>query len=266
MNRRSRRRLLRPFIRAIGRLGRHFPRLALTISDLVAGITAPFRRHSPRRLRELFPHLSSAEASRLMREILARELRSQVITTFRKDSLARICRFDSATAAIERPFILGTFHIGPMFALGPLLATVEHDEAHIVRAYGGDLAGAREFHRALSTVKQAGSIAVPLDPYRASRMDVPFFDHRIGIARGAFALSRLSGAPILPALFVWRGHEIHLVLGEKVAVPRGDTPEEALEYERAAAGTVVRWLEQYLRGSLPDLGLRVVNPLRDDPT
>lgn len=260
-----RRRPLRPLIRALGLLGRRSPHLALAIADLAGRFTAPFRRHSPRRLRQLFPHLTAGQASRLMRDILAKELRSQVIASFDGPALAAICRFGPQLEAIERPFILATFHIGPMLAIGQLLATEEADDRHIVRAYGGELQGAREFHRGLMAVKRNGIAGVLLDPRRASMISVPFFDDHIDLARGAFALSRLSATPILPSLFVWRGREIHLVLGERIPVDGGATTEEALENERTAAAAVARWLEQYLRGSLEDLGLRVLSPLRYRP-
>lgn len=262
MSVRLRRLLVQPLYQLLGYAARIAPRMALAAADAAGRASAPFRSDTPGRLQELFPHLTAQEAARLLRHILAMEVRNQMLPAMGRRAVGRIARFAGKIESLELPAILVTFHIGPMLALGRLLDG-EEDNRPIVRSYGRELSGARELHRALTTLRETRLLGVAVDSWRAARVDVPFFDTTMGIARGAFALSRIARVPLVPALFVWRGWEIDVVLGEPVAPPAPSaSQEESLESERQTAAAIVVWLEGYLRGSLRDLGLRAIRKRR----
>jgi lauroyl/myristoyl acyltransferase len=70
-----------------------------------------------------------------------------------------------------------------------------------------------------------------------SHLEVPLMGRKVGLARGAFALARASGAPIVPLTARWRGAAVEIVAGEPL--PPGD------EQETAAA--FARWIEARVR-------------------
>lgn len=239
-------------------MGGRRPAIALALADRLGKLSAPFRRHASAELQEMYPDLTKREAARLFRYMLAMEMRSQVIASVHGAGRRALFR-PTAVESIERPAILATFHLGPLLALFSLLEAMEA-EVYVVKAFGGAQAGARELHRGLSVLDRRGIVVVPVDPASGTFLDVEFFGRTLRMARGAFALARLSGAPLIPTLVVWRGQEIDLMLGEAIQPQAGDLPGGAIEHERVMATKLASWLEGHLRAHREDVGLRALKP------
>ena len=243
----------------LGRAGRRFPVPALALADLVGRASAPFRQHSAASLRQVYPHLSKVGAWRMLTRVLGRDLRDQVVASMRQSKgLWRICRFREALADLRPPLVIVSFHIGPLHAISDLAGRLANDRLVVV-ARGEETLGARQLYEGVRILRKGGVVALALDAGPASFVEVGIFGRRTSLARGAFALSRLTGVPIVPLLLVWRGYEIHVALGEPIPPPEsGATQEEAIDSERRAAERVAAWLEEYLRTSPQDVGLRVL--------
>lgn len=241
-------------VRALRGVGIVMPRFSLVLAGLTGKASAPFRRVSTREVRGLYPTLSEREAARLLRHVLAMELRSKLLAGFRERNLLALVRGLDLDEAVTPPMILATFHVGPLFAL---LAALAHFETpvYVMRRLRGSQHGAAELLRGLKALDGGGVVAVPVDPTRAATITVQFFGKPLVLARGAFSLARISGVPVLPVLPVWRGYEASAVFGEKLHAPSGMAVEAA---ERFLAEGVIRWLEDYLRHHPEDIGIRTL--------
>lgn len=245
--------------------GQRWPGLTLRAADLLAP-TSRQRLGIPSadELRALLPHLSPTEARAVSGSILRSEVRQNVLIYWwvrsGRPGLRQLIREVHVPALPKPPLIVGTFHLGPLTALGAALETsIGPVFASVERRRVGASAATRErrrtrtFYESARFLRAGGSVVMPLDPFVASSFRVPFFGGTAPIARGAFALSRITGAPIVPMVARWRGTRVELVAGTPLAAADGPEREQALAAETA------RWLEDYLRASPEEISLRILD-------
>ena len=248
-------------------VGQRWPRFTLRAADLFAP-TSRGRLGIPSadELRRLLPHLSPQLARAVSRSLLRSEVRQDVLIHWWERNgrlgLRELVRNASVPTLPKPPLIVATFHLGPLTALGailearigPVLAPIERRslDSEEVR----ERRRTKTFYEAARFVRAGGSVVIPLDPYVASSIRVPFFGGTAPLARGAFALSRATGAPIVPIVARWRGTNVELVAGEPFVAAGG--PDE----ERALAEATARWLENYLRANPEAISLRVLDLMR----
>jgi lauroyl/myristoyl acyltransferase len=236
------------------------PHFALRGADLLAPAARPFRRVPPAAdLHELFPQLTPEQVHALRTHVLRTFVRSEVLAMWlRRRGRAAVRSILASTvppALPAGPLIAGTFHMGPLHALGaaleslptPLLAL--RISRHARDAAANEQHRAAKFYEAATWLRSGGVVLMALDPQHATRIPVPFFGRTLGLARGAFALSRMTGAPIVPIVARWRGTRVEVVAGQPLE--GGD--------ERELAAAAARWLEAHLRAFPDEISLRILD-------
>jgi lauroyl/myristoyl acyltransferase len=178
---------------------------------------------------------------------------------------------DPALDRLRPPLIVASFHVGPFQALGAVLRSLEGRPVIVSREqfmgrpditmlHEGDDEGqrARTLNRALAALRSDGVLLVMLDGLRvgdraAPTIEVPMLGRALPLARGAFALARMSGTAIVPMVSRWRGSSMAMTVGDPIA------PELGEEGMAAAAGA---WLERYLRERPEEISVFVLDLLR----
>jgi lauroyl/myristoyl acyltransferase len=258
-------RVFRFVAKRVAAVGQRWPRLTLMGADLLAPTSRKrLRIPSADELRLLLPHLSPERARAVSDSLLRSEVRQDVLIYWwvrsGRPGLRELIRDAHVPALPKPPLIVVTFHLGPLTALGAALeASIGPVLAPVERRRVGDSAALRErrrtrtFYEAAQFLRAGGSVVIALDPYLASWIRVPFFGGTAPLARGAFALSRMTGAPIVPAVVRWRGTRVEVVAGETLEAADGPDREHAL------AATTARWLEDYLRANPEEISLRILD-------
>jgi lauroyl/myristoyl acyltransferase len=114
---------------------------------------------------------------------------------------------------------------------------------------GDEQQRARVFHRCLQFLRTGGCVFLPLDPSESVRVAAPFRGRTLQLARGPFALARITGAPLVPIVARWSGARIEFEIG-----PLIPTAED----EGAIAAAAAAWLEQYLLRHPQEISERIV--------
>jgi hypothetical protein len=228
-----RRRVFRTFVRALARNVDRAPGLVFRIADLMAPIVFP-RQHDRKTWMRNFivaDHLRIAGYGRL------------------RNSIAPP---DPRVKNLSHPMILGTFHLGAISAIGTILQDLPADvlvlratpkyttpapNVTVAVTRGTEQDRARVFHTAIQYLRAGNFIFVPLDPEESSRIDAPFRGRTLQLARGPFALARITRTPILPLVARWNGTRMELEIGEMIA---------ASDDEAQLAAAAAKWLERYL--------------------
>ena len=210
-------------------------------------------------LLERFPHLSVEQARALRAQIVRTLVRSEVVAAWLqrrgRAAVRTILASDLPPRLPPAPLIVATFHIGPFHALGAVLESLP---APLLALWNTARINDRQrraakFYEAATWLRKGGIVLMALDPQQATRIRVPFFGGTLGLARGAFALSRMTGAPIVPVVARWQGTRVDVVAGEPLQ--GGDGPD--LEHRLAAAAA--RWLEDHLRAFPDEISLRILD-------
>ena len=274
MIRRVRARISRSLSMGLGWLAAFSPRAAFAAAGTLALLLSiASRRHTRASLRSLFPHLSRADAGRILRRIWTTYARTlMLIGWIRRGGRAPV----QALVARERsgapppsPMIVSTFHIGPTLSLGVLSERMQgetlvlrgtqfpvdtHARQNVNLIEGNDQQRAATFHRAIERLRQNGFVVLALDPHEAHRIAAPFLGRTLQLARGPFAMARIARVPIVPLVARWAGNEIELIVGEPLPV---------LDDEQALATCAAQWLESYLRDSPGELSGRILELMRE---
>jgi lauroyl/myristoyl acyltransferase len=267
MIRRLRRRLFRAVIRTFAHGVHHVPRITLRIADAIA--PAVFAPMSLEKLRAIFPRLTPELArsvitrarQQMFRDIIMAE--HTRVYDYQKGG-DRLYAINKDIVTLPHPMILGTFHLGALAGIGASLhglpkrvlvvrATPRHSKPHpnveveVTRV--GEQQRARIFHRAIQFLQEGNYVFLPLDPEESTRIDAPFQGRMLPLARGPFALARITRAPILPMIARWNGARVEVVLGD---------PIPASDDESATAAAAALWLERYLDEHPLDISERVL--------
>jgi len=258
-------RVFRFVAKRVAMVGQRWPRLTLRAADLLAPTSRKrLRIPSAEELRRRLPHLSPEQARGVSNSLLRSEVRQDVLIYWwvrsGRAGLRELIRVARVPPLPKPPLIFATFHLGPLTALGatleasvgPVLAPVERRRVDDSDAFR-ERRRTRTFYEAARFLRAGGSVVIALDPYMAAWIRVPFFGRTTPLARGAFALSRMTGAPIVPVVARWRGTRVELVAGEILGAPDGP------ERETADAATIAQWLEDYLRANPDEISLRILD-------
>ncbi len=163
--------------------------------------------------------------------------------------------------------VLATFHIGPPLGLGPLLERLPGDVLSLtaglpsrvgavsVNTGGGDWGRVVGSGRALQTLRGGGCVIVAVDGYGSRKVQAPLLGRNVPLAAGAFSLSRMTGAPLLPVVARWQDDGIDVVTGGRIAA----------DEEAKMAAALTRWLESYVLERPAELGPDFVSFLRRSP-
>lgn len=177
---------------------------------------------------------------------------------------------EPAATQLAPPLILAFAHIGPYQALGWLLERLGGDVLALVERGGfvprpgmtivttgeDEWSGARALARAVATLRSGAFVFLALDGEEAATIEAPALGGTVALARGPFALARLTGTPIVLLVARWRGLSIEIGLGDAI---RPSHDEHVMAAEAAA------WLERYLRNFPGELSPHVLNALRLPP-
>lgn len=274
MIRRVRARLSRILSIGLGWLAAFSPRVAFgATSTLAALLSVASRRPTRARLRSLFPHLSHTDAGRAQRRIWTTYARTLLLMGWTRHggrtSIQVLVRENEAVRRLRPPMIVSTFHIGPTPGLsvlpdrlqgetlvlrGTQFPTDGHARHAVNLIEGTDQQRAATFHRAIEHLRQNGFVVLALDPYEAHRIAAPFLGRTLQLARGPFAMARITRVPIVPLVARWTGNEIELIVGDPLPI---------LDDEQALAAAAAQWLERYLRESPGELSGRILELMRE---
>jgi lauroyl/myristoyl acyltransferase len=262
-------------IRALRLIAGRWPRFGFSLARGLAFLSRPLGRGiSEHRLAEAFPRSSPAELAAVRRDTWRHFLQDEAL----ESSLARTGwapRYprvapDSRLARLSPPLILASFHIGPIQAVGAVLERLPGEVLVLHRGRFAPRPGltllrigadewdrARAFRRAITTLLAGGTVYLAMDGlgsdgYDAATVEAPLLGGTARLARGAFALSRITGAPLVPVLARWRGSRAEIVSGD---------PIPASADESAMAAATARWLERYLLDSPGQISLRTLEIL-----
>jgi hypothetical protein len=270
----------------LGRLAERRPLLALSAAGVVGASRNRLSRRWPStgEVRALFPHLGRVAAALVAARIGALEARNRVqVRCVARAGLAPLRPLVSVAdtlLALRGPGILATFHVGATHALGPAL---ERLAAPVLALRLGSLAAVRSpvesvttegdeqqraavFYRAKRQLDDGGFVAMAVDVVRGAWIETACLGRPLRLARGAFALSALTAAPIVPLVSRWSRRGAHVVAGEPLRpVHRAGTAIDSRASEQALAVAAAAWLEQYLLGAPAELSLGLLLGLLRPP-
>jgi hypothetical protein len=263
-------------IQAVRLLAARWPRASYLAARLLAWLGQPLGRGVPaERLAELFPDLPPAAVRAARRRTWSTYVRGEALNAAvavpeRRPFYPR-SRPHPAVDRLRPPLIIGAFHVGPYAALGVALRTlpgevlvVHHGPAasrqdvSLLRVGDSEWERARGFHRSVTTLRSGGFVVTALDGYggqygyAGSTVEAPMFGGTATLARGPFALARITDTPIVLLVGRWRGNSVEVTCGEPL-VP-GD--------ETTMAAAAAAWLEAYLREFPGEVSARTLEILR----
>lgn len=253
------------------RLAAGSPRKALAVAGALGTLRNRLSRSWPssEQIQALFPHLTPRAAARVSWSIGGLEARNRLLVArMLRDGLdpVRPLIRPPAFDGLRPPLILGTFHVGAVHALGAAseslpgrVLTLRHGlmytprpPVELVTTEGNTQRRAAVFQKMLSCLEDSGFVLTALDVAPGAHLRASCLGRALTLARGPFALARITGAPVVPLVARWRGGEVEVEAGAPL---EGGEDEERLA---ASAGT---WLERYLLASPAETGLALVRNL-----
>jgi lauroyl/myristoyl acyltransferase len=255
----------RPGRSALKRTAARWPRASLAAASTAGWLTQPLGRGmSVDAIREALPHLDRDELEAARRATWSSSLRRAVLAAAlsvpgARDPYPRLVAGPDPST-MPAPAVLATFHVGPLQALGLLferlpadVLVLQADDASPLppsrvgfrRMHGAndEWRRAAVFRAALEALQAGGYVCLAVDGKGAPLVEAPLLGRTVGLTRGAFALARMTGAPIVPVAPRWRGPGIEIVAGEPVAA--GD--------DRAMAAALTGWLESFVCASAGEI-------------
>ncbi|MEA2442974.1 MAG: Bacterial lipid biosynthesis acyltransferase [Thermoleophilales bacterium] len=266
-------------INALRLFATRWPRAGFWLAHALAWLSRPLGRGiAEERLAAVFPELGPAALRAARRGTWSTFLKAEALDAALERPGARPVYPEVATnpalAELRAPLIVASFHVGASSAVGAALEQLPGEvlvlhrgrfaprrDVTLVRVGEDEWERARTLHRAVKTLRSGGFVFVAVDAYEqgydVSTIEVPMFGGVVSLARGAFALARITGAPIVPLAARWRGARVEITCGEAI-------PPEPDDHATAAA--TARWLEGYLREFPGEISLRTLEILRLPPS
>jgi lauroyl/myristoyl acyltransferase len=209
------------------------------------------RQATLQRIRTVFPELADAPARRVATELRGAELKTRALAVAlahtRSEPAYPPVAVDRAFAAVRGPAILATFHVGAIGALGAAIRRIPGEilalhrmdwrmPSNVAGAYvpHTDVGGAAVFYRSVMTIRRGGCVLLLVD---GTAHEVSVLDRSLMLARGPFALARMTGAPVVPVFARWDGASIDVVCGATIAAT-----DDELTMARAMAVALERHL------------------------
>jgi hypothetical protein len=247
------------------------PRAALAMAGVLGTLRNRLSRSwpSPEQIQILFPHLTSRAAARVAWKIGGLEARNRLLVAcMLREGLEPVRPLIRPPAfdGLRPPLILGTFHVGAVHALGAAIESLPgrvltlrqgmmytpRPPAELVTTEGNTQRRAAVFQKMLGCLEDGGFVLTALDVAPGANLRVPCLGRPLTLARGPFALARITGAPIVPLVARWRGGKVEVETG---------APLEGLNDEERLAESAAAWLERYLLASPAETGLALVRNL-----
>jgi hypothetical protein len=212
-------------------------------------------------LRRVFPDFDEGQLRATRREARTRQLKSHALD-LALAAPGAVWPYPPVEAEIDAstlkpPAVLVTVHVNALHAIGAFLeslgapVTVLQHAGYFQRpGISGVGVEADEVHRAaalwrgVQALRANGFVFLSLDGLGANAVSATVLDRPVWFTRGAFALSRLTGAPVVPVAPRWRGSRIEVAVGEPI--PTAD--------ETRMAGQVADWVSDFLRASPGEIG------------
>jgi hypothetical protein len=261
---------LQAALTAMGVLGRTAHRLHPT-RPAVSEVAALFRDASP------------AAAARIAHAVAGARYQDRALVELARRRGQAVLRglVDPASLADLRPFlaqpaIFVGWHLGPPFGVAGAFEAIGLRALMMRRTltYGmtptlevASVGGGRDdrsaaFRRAVRRLEQGGVVLVAADVRDVSATaPVPCFGRARTMARGPFALARLTGAPLVPLAPRLDGDRVvRVAIGAPLI---GEGAADALETSLAAGAAA--WLEAFVRGSPGQLRRCVIEWLLEAP-
>ncbi|HVQ28724.1 MAG TPA: hypothetical protein VMV21_04045 [Vicinamibacteria bacterium] len=235
-------------------------------------------------LRELFPEAEPASLRRVATQVTALEFRNRLLLeTVRRrglEALAPLAAPADSWRSLAPPAVLVSFHLGALYALPAALRALrapalviregpfyEPPPGHAVAfTRGGVEKRAAVLADAVRQLRTSGFVILAIDrPGGAPTEPVSCLGRLVRFRRGAFALSRLTGAPVVPVTARWESSRgIRIEAHAALASPEA-AAEQALAFENELARNAAAWLDAYVRGSADQLWLGSLFDLLDAP-
>jgi hypothetical protein len=244
------------------------------LAGALAWVTQPLRRGvAVDRIAAVLPGLRPADLEAARRAAWASALRSRALEAAFLAPAGRPVYprmvAGNLPSGIRAPMVLVSFHVGALCAVGAALedlpgdVVVLHDsEFHprhgvtLLHTGTDEWSRAAAFRRALAALRSGGFVFLTVDYAPGATVPATMLGRRVSLARGAFALTRMSGAPLVPLVAGWRGGGIKLHWGE---------PITAADEEALAAATAA-WLERHLLAFPGDLAPVFLDLLEGAPS
>ena len=263
-------------IRSLRFVAGRWPRFGFGLARVLAWLSRPLGRGIPEeRLAQLFPHLRADALTAARRETWRHFLQEHAFEAAlaRPGAAPRYPRtkVDPRLEQLSPPLVLASFHIGPIRAIGPVLERLDGEVLvlhrgqfaprpglTLVRTGDDEWTRARAFKRAVETLRGGGYVYLAMDGfgeqgYDGSTLEVPLLGGSVALARGGFALARMTGTPLVPVVGTWRGSRAEIVCGDPIP-PSGD--------EHAMAASLAHWLERRLLEAPGEISSRTVEIVR----
>jgi lauroyl/myristoyl acyltransferase len=255
----------------LARLATRQPRHAIILAGQLGRLRHRLTRRWPSasEVGALFPAAPPARVARIANAIAQLEERNEVLVRTIRRSGVESLRALVDPAGIGRlpdgPCILITFHVGALHAVGialealgrPVLAFRQgllftpRAPVEVLSIGDDDQQRSAAFIRALAHLRRGGVVLVAADAAAGATLDADCLGHPLALARGAFALGTMTGAPIVPLVMRWRKTSAEVVVGGPLA---GDS-------EASLAHAAAHCLETYLREHPGELGLGLLREL-----
>ena len=191
------------------------PRLAFSAAGALGSLRNRLSRRwpSPEQVQALFPHLDRRSAARVSRSIGGFEARNRLLiarlhrtglervrplvadTPGSSRSFARLSSWGSSTSEPCRPWDAAIERLpGPVLLLRQGSPYAPTPPVHLETTEGDGQRRAAAFRRALVHLSAGGFVVVALDVVPGPGFRVPCLGRTIELARGPFAMARLTGA------------------------------------------------------------------------
>jgi hypothetical protein len=266
----------------LARLAAHNPRLAFRLGSGLGAMRNRLTGRWPaaREVAALFPGLSPSDSMRIAGAIGGLEERNEVfVRCVRRtgiECMRHPVEVPDAFRTMEGPCILGTFHVGAVHTAGvaleilgkPVLALrsgylfTPRAPVELQSTAGGTQQRAAAFARALEYLKHGGIVLMALDIAPAGAIETECLGRPLALARGPFALARMTGAPIAPLAIRWTRRGTAVVIGTPLQSERlSEASTDPTYFELGLARAASRWLEAYLRQTPSELSLGLIREL-----
>ena len=256
----------------------------------VAGIAGRTANHlglhgpTAEELQALFPENDQATLRRLAPRVTELEFRNRVLLeSVRRrglEALAPLVVPDDSWRTLSPPAILISFHMGTLCALPAALRALpasalviregpfyEPPPGHSVAfTRGGVEQRAAVLSDAVRRLRALGFVILAIDrPEGAPTDPVACLGRLVRFRRGAFALARITGAPVVPVTARFEKGRRVRVLAHAALVRPAAPAADAFAFEGELARAAATWLEGYLRASPDQLWLGSLFELVDAP-
>ncbi|MGH0032078.1 MAG: hypothetical protein ACQGVC_19990 [Myxococcota bacterium] len=251
-------------------------RLAGPLGYRLGPAAGPRRSATPEMIQRIWKELSPAEVEEVRRRMARQEFRNRTIRRiYKKNGTAGVASRVSVDPGplpglLEqgRGVIVSSWHLGPSRAVSLGLNGLGLDLVYATFSgpageedldglpyfeIKGDHFYARFLKSAVDTLRSGGVVGMSLDAAFGKTEPMSFLGGMLPTPRGAAALARISGAPMVPVTSRWsdRGGRMQVKLHDPLPEPDVDRGDRDA-WERAMMESALHWFADFLRAN-PEL-------------